>query len=129
MLEMLLELKEVASDDFLDMGKDLINPEWGPRYFKYSAIEEDQYFTKGDYYIGEWSTATNEPHGRGIQIDNKFNCIRIGYINNGDWTGKYIFIWNNGDFLVGENTSDADGRKHVRTMEYYIDGTSEQFDL
>ncbi len=71
MLEMPLELKEVASDDFFNMGNDLRNPKWGPRYFKYSDDYDEICLSITDYYIGEWSTATNKLHGRGICIDGR----------------------------------------------------------
>ncbi len=41
MLEMPFELKDVASDDFLDLGKYLINSEWGPRHVKHSDNYEE----------------------------------------------------------------------------------------
>ncbi len=75
-----------------------------------------------DDFIGEWSTKTNKPHGRGIII-NKYG-IYIGYGNNGVWSGKYIYIWNYGDVAVGERTEDANGRRHDKYMSYNADGTS-----
>jgi hypothetical protein len=79
-LEMSLDpihLNTNTSDDFLDLGKNLTSPDFGPRYVKYSVMENDDYFRKGDIYIGEWSTTTDKPHGRGISIFNgksiKFN--------------------------------------------------------
>ena len=81
MLEMPFELKEVASNDFLDMGKDLMNPERGPRYFKCSDRKEHGWY-EGDFYIGEWSSKTKKPHGRCIYMYSCFTVI--GYFNNGE---------------------------------------------
>ncbi len=70
MLEMPLELTLIHTDDFLDMGKDLMNPKLGSRYFKYSDNRKEHGFLGSDYYyIGEWSTNTKKPHGRGISIN------------------------------------------------------------
>jgi hypothetical protein len=123
---MSLELKEVASNDFLDMGKDLMNPNWGRRYFKYSDKKQEHGFKLGDLYIGEWSTTTNKPHGRGIHIDSY--GLSIGYFNNGDYTGKYTTIYKNGGFDVGEITRDSDGNEHNKGMLYNADGTIKPYD-
>ncbi len=124
-----LELKSDSADDFLDMGKDLMNANFGPRYVKYSDNREEHGFRSGETYIGEWSIDTNLPHGRGIYIGSR--VIHIGYFNNGDFarTGKDINIWDDGRFDVEEYTEDADGRRHMKLMIYNADGTSEQFDF
>ena len=103
-----LELKEDSTDDFLDMGKDWMNSEFGLRYVKYSDDQEEHVIFGGGYYIGEWSSKTNEPHGRGIYI-NKYNWITIGYFKDGSLdTGKYFIIYSDdGGFEVGKKTRDA----------------------
>lgn len=109
------------------MGTDLMNPKWGPRHVAYSYNEEEH----GQYgrvlYTGECSNDTNEPHGRGIQIYDS-GAIFIGYFYNGEKadTGKYIRIDSNGDFVVGENTVDAQGN-HSKGTIYFAAGTSRYF--
>ena len=88
-----LKLNEDSTDNFLDMGKDWTNSEFGPRYVKYRKYGKNG----GTDYIGEWSTETNKPHGRCILI-NSMGSIYIGYRNNGVFTGKYIMINNDGGF-------------------------------
>ncbi len=43
----------------------------------------------------------NNLHGRGIFIFND-GRILIGFVDNGEWTGNYIKIYNDGWFQVGE---------------------------
>ncbi len=105
------------------MGKDLMNGNFGPRYVKYSDNRAEHGLWDDVTYIGEWSTKTNLPHGRGITIN--IDGMHIGDWNNGDWTGKYIDIDNDGEFVVGEITIDADGKMHVKSMRYNPDGTTE----
>ncbi len=104
MLVLPLKLKEDATDDFLDMGKDWMNSEFGQRYVKYSDNHKEHDFFQG-VYIGEWSTAAKKPHGRGIIIYSY--GIYIGYIKNGYSNGKYIYIHNDGKFDVVEPTTGA----------------------
>ncbi len=61
-----LELKLDSANDFLDMGKDLMNADFGSRYLKYSDNHKEHGFGDGNTYIGEWSRETNLPNGRGI---------------------------------------------------------------
>lgn len=103
------------------MGKDLMSGNYGARYLTYSLE-----LIENVIYIGELSTDTNERHGRDIHIYSDW--IFIGYMNNGVCTGKYIYIDNEGVFVVGEFTVDSDGRRHKKGMLYNKDGTSEQFD-
>jgi hypothetical protein len=116
-----LELKSDSADDFLDMGKDLMNADFGPRYVKYSDNPEEHGFGNGIIYVGEWSRETNQPHGRGIHLCG--NIIAICYFKNGSGTGKSIFI-NVNEFEVSEYTVGADGEEHEKTIRYYADGTS-----
>ncbi len=102
------------------MGKDLMNPDFGPRYVKYSDNHNEHGF--GQYYIGEWSTETNKPQGRGIHINS--NWIHIGYSHNGRLIGKYIEIWDGVVFKVGEYFRNADGIEDHKYMRYEADGTS-----
>lgn len=60
-----------GTDDFLDMGGNEDYSKFGPRYVKHSVMEALDDFYEGDIYIGEWSTETHKPHGRGV-------CIRSG---------------------------------------------------
>jgi hypothetical protein len=112
-----LELKLITnSDDFLDMGLDLMNPKFGPRHLEYSDNKEE--YRKGwcrkdienykggwpkglaEFYIGERSSKLKGyQHGRGILITAYF--IYIGYFNYGRKTGKNIKILNEGSFEVG----------------------------
>ncbi len=62
------------------MGKDLMNPKFGPRYMKYSD-EVTINGNTGGIYTGELSVTTNRPHGRGIHM--KGDTIHIGYFKNG----------------------------------------------
>ncbi len=39
-----LQLKSDSADDFLDMGKDLMNADFGPRYVKYSDFLFEEFF-------------------------------------------------------------------------------------
>ncbi len=100
-----LKLKQDSANDFLDMGKDLTNPEFGPRYVKYSANFLEHCLRLG-FYVGEWSSVTNKPHGKGINISPTF--INFGYFNV-EHTGKYIEIYSNGTMHVGEGMTQADG--------------------
>ncbi len=120
------ELKFGSTDDFLDMSYDIESLKFGPRYLKYSDNYEEHGFGYRNTYIGEWSSETNKPHGRGIIIDN--NSIYISYFNNCVWTGKFINISKVGEFWVGENTRDANGDRKTKVMQYNVDGTSEQID-
>ncbi len=86
------------------------------RYYKHSDNYYEHGYYEGNIYIGEWSTTTHEPHGRGIHINDY--RIFIGYINNGDGTGKYILTNLNGGFKVGEIIKDANGRRHAKGMRY-----------
>lgn len=56
-----LELKSDPAGDFLDMGKDLKNDDFGPRYLKYR--DKREFYGNGHgagfWYIGEWSTETH----------------------------------------------------------------------
>ncbi len=63
-----------VTDDFLDMGGKEDNSKFGPRYVKHSVMEAEDDFYEGDIYIGEWSTETHKPHGRGICIRNGEDC-------------------------------------------------------
>jgi hypothetical protein len=63
-----LDLKLDTGDHFLDFGKDSRNTEFGPRYVKFSDKEKEHGLFWEGTYIGEWSTTTNKPLGRGILI-------------------------------------------------------------
>ncbi len=104
---MSLEFKSKSADDFLEMGNDSMNPNFGPRYVKYSDKKKEHGFMEGETYFGEWSTEFNRPLGRGIQINNYSM-----FISHWDFgvTGKYITIYNDGAFIVGEKTTDEDQR-------------------
>jgi hypothetical protein len=75
-----------------------------------SDISKEHGFLRGDIYIGEWSTETNKPHGRGVRI-YRTDTIHISYWNNGEdeVTGKYITLCRGDDVVVGEKTIDNDG--------------------
>ncbi len=126
-LETQFELKTDTAGDFLDMGNELINSDFGPRYVKYSD-DHEKHGLFGGYYIGEWSSKTNKPHGRGISIQS--NSIYIGCRNNGVLAaGKYITIYSYSDvFRVGERSRDADGRFDDKGMMYSRDGTIDPYD-
>ncbi len=88
-----------------------MNPKFGPRYMKYSDVQ-NKYFP-GEMDFGEWSFETNKLHGRGIQI--RAGKIFIGYFNNGREaaTGKYISIFSKDfELQVGEKTIGDDGKLH-----------------
>lgn len=52
----------------------------------------DGWLAKGTY-MGEWSTKTNLPHGRGVLYSHKSHQIMINYWNNGKPAdGKYIIL-------------------------------------
>ena len=77
-----------------------------------------------DKYFGEFD-AKNNPHGRCIQFTT-YGDINIGYYNNGDRFGNFIYIHREGDFDVGEWYLKDDGF-HVRGTRYMPDGTSGKF--
>ncbi len=55
--------------------------------------------------------------------------IYICYWNNGDYAdGKYIYIYTDGDFEVGERLTDDGGEQQYKYTLYKKDGTTEQFD-
>lgn len=66
--------------DFLDMGKDLMNPEFGPRYVNYYSL--DEYFGYDDdekgFYFGEMREYTDTYQGRGVKA-NRFGDFDIHY--------------------------------------------------
>ena len=118
----------IEEDDFMVIGSDLLNPKFGPRYMKYSGNQQEHGWTDDDRYFGEWSLATQKPHGRGIRI-YKDGAIRIGHWDNGVYAdGRYIQIYSNGRFDVGERTKNAEGKKHFKYTSYNKDGTNKQFD-
>jgi hypothetical protein len=82
----------------------------------------------GGIYVGEWSSLTNLPHGRGIHI-NQHYLKSIGYWYNGlpADTGKYIYLKSEGEIHVGEYTRDACGIWNFKYMQYNPDGSSKQF--
>lgn len=45
-LVMPLVLRPKSTDDFLDMGRDMKNPDFGPRYMNYSVENEGRGFTE-----------------------------------------------------------------------------------
>ena len=71
--------------------------------------------------------ADSNLHGRGIQIYPSGE-IYIGYFNNYHCApGRYINIWSNGEFRVGE-VYFKDGEMRARGTEYKNDGTSDKYD-
>ncbi len=71
--------------NYLDWGSDLAG--YDARYYKHSDSKQRHVLLDGCYYIGEWSTETNRPHGRGIYI-NSCSWIEINYFKNEDCAGK-----------------------------------------
>ena len=87
----------------------------------------DGWLAKGTY-LGEWSTETQKPHGRGVLYSHKSYTIMINYWNNGKTAdGKYIVLnakehW----FEIGEQKRDPRSqngmlRKGKRTSKSGVD--------
>ncbi len=76
-------------------------------------------------YFGEMNR-DNTLHGRGIFIFND-GRILIGFVDNGECTGNYITIRNDGYFEVGEIYL-KDGDECMRGTRYNTDGIEEQCD-
>ncbi len=72
---MSLNLKPGDADNFLDWGKGLTNP--NQTLVKHSIVGEDwsNITWELEVYFGEWSSKTNEPHGRGVGINNGATTI------------------------------------------------------
>ena len=97
-------------------------------YTKYSDKEDEHGFDEGSQYLGEWSRETNKPHGRGFDICSNFD-IRMGYFNNGfDALGKYIVIYRDSRFRVGE-CYQKDDVLWIKGTEYKPDGTNSVYDV
>ncbi len=78
-------------------------------------------------YYGELN-ADGKEHGRGIFIYD-WGEIEIGYYENSEWsTGtNYIYIYDDGVFLVGERYM-REGRRRDRRTVYKTDGKEEKYD-
>ncbi len=87
-------------------------------------------FTKRNSWLTQFGEVNenNELHGRGIRIDNDGDAIQIGYFKNRQLsTGKYIRIYSDGEFRVGEYYM-KEGKKRDRYTKYCTDGKEEQYD-
>lgn len=57
--------------------------------------------------------------------------MQVSYWNDGSrlFAGKYIYLYRDGRFVVGEILTFADGSKHDRCRIYRVDGTSQPYDF
>lgn len=69
-------------NDFMKIGTKLQDPNFGPRYLKYSGDPTEHGMPKAKYF-GEWSSTTNKPHGRGIYVRDGV-VVYIGFFTNGN---------------------------------------------
>lgn len=91
---------------FLEWGSYL--PKFGDRCLMVkSEYMMDGWLAKGTY-LGEWSTETQKPHGRGVLYSHKSYTIMINYWNNGKPAdGKYVLLNAYEHWLeVGEQKRD-----------------------
>ncbi len=63
------------------MGIDMMDPDYGRQYVKYSREPEEHFYGSELYYMGEWSEESKRPNGRGILIGP--TVIKIGYFQHG----------------------------------------------
>jgi hypothetical protein len=82
-------------EDFLTIGSDLDNPNYGPRYIKFSHNVNmiGDFGTYKGSYVGEWSKISEKPHGKGVFIRDNGDLF-IQHFSHGSrkTTGKYIFV-------------------------------------
>ena len=117
--------KPSAFDDFLSLGSNLEADDYfGPRYCKTASgvqMQGEEGVYTGTYY-GEWSYATQKPHGRGIFLRND-GSIYIRYFENGSTKcrgGKQMIITGN-CFGVGARNIIG-GLRHDTINYYFLSG-------
>lgn len=77
------------------------------------------------YIFGEKSANTARRHGSSIELTSE-KWIVIGYWYEGRFAdGKYVEIYQNGEFIVGNYSEHADGVWREIATRYYPDGTEE----
>lgn len=114
-----------AFDDFLSMGTNLTDDDFfGPRFCKMARnvqIEGEEGVYAGTY-CGEWSLATQKPHGRGVLFRSD-GTVYIRYFENGSTKcrgGKALVI-SGSSFGVGPRNVIG-GVRHDHVNYYFLDG-------